>query len=63
MTTNEQILGQLSKREVAFRIKSDCFSCVFWGPDEYGHYKCGEPETEETCRAGFEEWMRKEIDE
>ena len=29
MTTNEQILGQLSKREVVFRIKSDCQNCVF----------------------------------
>ncbi len=28
--TNEQVLGQLSKREVAFRVKTDCLSCVFW---------------------------------
>ena len=60
---NEQLLGQLSKREVAFRIKSDCQSCVFWGPDKYGHFKCGDPETEETCRMRFEVWMRKEIEQ
>ena len=61
--TNEQLLGQLSKREVAFRMKTDCFSCVYWKLNKYQHGECTLPTNEETCRAGFEEWMRKEIDE
>ena len=52
--TNEQVLGQLSKREAAFRVKMDCFSCVFWRANKYAHYECASPTNEETCRAGFE---------
>ena len=60
--TNEQVLGQLSKREAAFRVKTDCFSRVFWRANKYAHWECTSPTNEETCRAGFEEWMRKEIE-
>ena len=61
--TPEQLLGQLSKREVAFRTKTDCFSCVYWRANKYAHWECTSPTNEETCRMRFENWMRKEIEQ
>ncbi len=60
--TREQILGRLAKREVAFRVWANCTDCVYYKPDSFGSCKCVKPENEETCRGGFESWMRKEIE-
>jgi hypothetical protein len=59
--TPEQLLGQLSKREVAFHTWTNCFSCVYWRANKYAHWECTLPTNEETCRMRFENWMRKEI--
>lgn len=61
--TPEQLLGQLSKREVAFRTWADCFSCVYWKLNKYRHGECVSSTNEEICRKRFEEWMRKEMTE
>ena len=58
----EQILGRLAKREAAFRIHADCTACVYYQADKFGAYKCEKPENEETCRAGFEKWMKGEVE-
>ena len=58
----EQILGRLAKREVAFRVFTDCMTCVYYKADKFGAYKCEKPENEETCRAGFEKWMKGEVE-
>ena len=58
----EQILGRLAKREAAFRIHADCTACVYYQADKFGSYKCEKPDGDETCRAGFEKWMKGEIE-
>ena len=60
---NEQILGQLSKREVAFRMSAGCLYCACWKPDKYKHWRCTLPNVEEACRERFERLMREEADE
>ena len=60
--TREQILGRLAKREVAFRVYADCMTCAYYKADNFGSYKCEKPDGDETCRAGFEKWMKGEIE-
>ena len=58
----EQILGRLAKREVAFRVFADCMTCAYYKADPFGAYKCEKPDGDETCRAGFEKWMKGEME-
>ena len=60
--TREQILGRLAKREVAFRVYADCMTCAYYKADPFGSYKCEKSDGDETCRAGFEKWMKGEIE-
>ena len=76
--TYEELIAGMDKWEAVFRSRvkahlvlcrdgvyemhvGTCFECPHWSKDSGGH--CTEPTPEKHCRADFEEWMRKEIDE
>ena len=57
---NEQILGQLPKREMAFRLSADCLYCNCWKPDKKNRWRCTLPNVEANCRERFERLMSAE---
>jgi hypothetical protein len=62
---NEQLLGQMPKREVAFRMFCDCLHCEYVNnlhQDKQGRWFCtGNEQCEDFNRAGFEGLMVKEV--
>jgi hypothetical protein len=61
--TIEQLITTKSKEEIAFIIYNKCYYCrSHFCKDEYGTYKCEDPNTEKYCRQMFEEFLQKKLE-
>ena len=60
----------MSKEELAFRLmkryatEMTCLECVYYKPDECGHYKCmAEEDVKLQCEEQFDEWLEEGVND